>query len=671
MPSPLLQRLSHAVRLCIFQDYLGNCSMSIALLRQTCHEIRSEIDSVVKSTWDGGSEPSFERQVDGGKLDGCTMAMIESAVGRIDARTIDVHHWDALFKNAVEHEHLDDIDRLLCMFVFPTSSIFSCFTGSLRILHDIGGGTNKHYLDAFVRLISKCDKKRMHHFYLRLPCDCIRRDFLHSAIGQSMFAILEAVPEARLYIASVSPKKTRDDTFVKSIAQAVGSSGNAEMLRYIVDLLNPSEHKLFYKLCFVAAAGANHVSLLKCIDADQTDRDSAFFQALSYDCQETLQYLSYTSLSSDMVCNCLLQAARTGNSAAFRRVLSLQSDPLSKQWHAAFAQYLDGIHSLTTALQRSDEDFAFFMELYCTHFPSLLVAHCVRMLPVFGSAPSRSPDAKKISTLTTILRRCSHLAASINSLQQNVLKFMDAKPREVYLDVLHFLLQSDRFELDLANDTMQSLLPCLVSHPLNMEEAEEMARLAFTNEAFDWVTEHFGIYITGEDATKFLNHLSDWPLHTHHYDLHANYFGRCLKLGATFQFGCNGVVDMISVWMGIPLPKNLDFARVFGILGKVVNTGRLDFVKKFVALLLTAQIPPQLYQINLRLAISMHGDVSLVRSSTTGCFKKKVHNAFSAGHMRLYHYVCELLGVQPEDVLNIPSDVQQKDTTSSPSLFGL
>lgn len=665
MHPPLLYRLSHAVRRDIFQDYLGNGSMSIALLRQTCSDIRSEIDNACRTVRYGDFEPCFERQVNHKKLDGCTLAVIESAVGRIEAKNIDVYHWDALFQNAVRHEHWNDIDRLLDIFVFPSSSIFPCMTGSMSMLHALGDARTKQ-VDSFVQVISKCDNQKIQHHFARLPCNCIRKDFVYSAIRQSLFTVLYAIPSVESYIST--PNFYRGDTWTHPIGEAVGFSGNAEMLNYIVGILNPVELETFYTSCFVAAAGVNHVSLLRLLDVSQQVRHTAFVGAVVRDCKDVVQHLLYTPLPARVISSCLLFAARAGNSTAFRFVLSLQEDASSTEWRELLSgKLLSGTQSLAAAWERSPEDLAFFMDFYRAHLPSLLAPKNTDM-PLL----TRAVDKKTWKTWTAILEQCDFETMSrLDLFVQNVLKFMDVGARQVYLDTLHFLLsRRERFRLDLVNDIIEQLLSCLATQPLTIEEAKETTRVAFTNEAYDWVTQHFGVTITADDATVFLSRLSDWPLLTN-YELHTNYFLRCIKLGARFEPGRSNVVHTTSLLLGIPTPHTkLDFDCILPIFEKVVHSGRLNLVQKFVAAFKVAQCPPELWSNRLRYTCLANNQDSMARSTTSGCFSMGAMNAFSTGHMRLYHYACKLLGMTPKDPQKIPSEILMRRTETMADILG-
>lgn len=635
MLAPLLNRLAPGIRRIIYVDHLGARSMSIALLRQTCKEVRSEIDAATAPTWNGKNKPIFAKKLDARKLDGCPLTLIESAVGPIQSCNIDTHHWDELFCNALKIGHLDDIGQLLDIFVYPSSYIFPC--NCLSSWFAVRGNRvpRTQHLDSFVQLVSQSENNgTIQHFYNRLPCDCVRRRFFRSAIKQCMFGVLDSLSQ---YFDAVFPQG-RTESATQSLIQAVGSSGSEQMLKYVAARLDPKIFAAFYPSGYLAAASSNHVSLLRCTNIDQHVRDTAFEYAVRNDCREAMEYLQYSPLPASTVSRCLLSAAETGNSFAFRLTLSLQSDPLSTDWHASFGN-IEGAYSLTQAFDRGIEDLVFFLNLYSSHFAFLLV-------------PPLTSDIGDSKTWTFILRHTTRLTASrLTALLQSIQKYMVVDARELYLDTLHILLQRCEFQPDLVSAMVQPFLTCLASRPLSTEELTEMAFMTFTDQAYDWVRENFEVAISAQEATKFLGGLYRRQIYSDHA-LHASYFSRCLKLGATIEPGRSIIGDIVSMRMGIPYKpsKDVGVAYLLQMFEYLFICGGIEPVKMLVANLEAVQIG-----IDFLPHCSTSAGGGLWRSKHSGCFQRVENSSLIAdGKMRLYHYACGLCGITPVDTRHLP-----------------
>lgn len=637
MLAPLLSRLAPGIRRTIYKDYLGARSMSIALLRQTCADVRSEIDHASTLRWNGETRPIFEKRVDTRKLDGCSMGVIESAVGPFNTCNVDVNHWDDLFCNAVEIENLSDVDRLLDIFVYPMSEIFRC--GSLSTWFDASddGLPRTHSFDLFVYLVSKCDRETIQHYHTRLPCECARQRFVCSAIKQCLFGLLDALSK---YLEDTLIYQNILGSMTRLLARAVGSSGSKKMLEYIVRLLNPDHHAAYYSCCYITAAGSNHVSLLHAITFDQNACKVAFVCALSNACMDTIQHIQHlldSPIPSNLIRRFLAATARTGNSAAFQLVLSLQADPSATEWHSSFGNDFEGVYSLSRAFERSAQDFFFFLDLYSNHFASLLV-------------PPVTTEIGESKTWTFILRHSKHLSASrLNVLLKNIPKYMCVDERELYLDTLHFLLQHHKFARDLVNVVIEPFLSCLVSRPLSVNEVIEMALMTYTDEAFDWVKEHFEVAISAQEATEFLVRVYDQSVDDN-FELHANYVVRCLKLGAKLEPGRSIVGDIVSMQMGIPFqpPKNVGPDYLTQIFGHAIQYDGLDVIKMLVTGFESTQL--QNLQNKLEKACCATTNGGLRRSKYSGCFTMvDMPSLLAEGQLRLYHYACKLCGVVPVD----------------------
>lgn len=641
----LLSHLSHAIRQSIYGEYLGTHSMSIAMLRQTCKDVRFEIDNIPEYSRYGNVGLMFTKQVSVEKLHGCRIVDIESAVCRIEPQNIDAYHWDALFANAVQSGHLEDVGRLLDTYVYPTSVIFPCTCAFPYTMGTNSSEPRLCHIDSFAKLVSKCDAETIQNYCGRLFCDCARQRFLCGAIRQSLYGVLDACAKSLNHLC-------RNSTFfgMGDIARAVGASGDVGTKNYIVAKVKMMDHLSFYSRCFNEAASKNHVALMKSIDnidfPQGTTHRSALHSAIISDSIDAIRYLQ-NSLSPSSFWTWLLSAATVGNSSFFQEVLALRSDPLSKEWHTKFARDVEADKSLSCAFNRSDDDFCFFLNLYMTNFASVLLVTSDNL------GTSRVRDYKILAYILTWSKK-QITPSRMTLLLQSMCQYFVAKKRELHLDALHYLLQQHPFRVDVANVLIGPLLSCLSWRSLSHEEAVEMTRLALTDEAYDWVTQHFGVNVTAKDASEFLYKLPNWPTATS-LKMRKNYFRRCLFLGATFKPGLNLGMDVLSISMGIPY-KPPAVGRVRIMATYILSNCLFDVVQKFLDGVDQNMLDSGSWREALKKQCLAANNASFVRSASTGCFKKELAwSTLTAGNTRLYHYVCESSGVAPIDLRSIPN----------------
>lgn len=654
-PSSLL-RLSHDVRKMIYEDHLGPRSMSIALLRQTCHIIRLEIEcAIVVSNNDGASRPAFCKIIDSYELDCSSIASIESAVGRIETSTIDVEDWDNLFGNALSCSNLQDVERLLEIYAYPGSQIFCCMGCSSTD----GFRTNGNFrIGQLVSLASKCDLETIKRIYRRLPCDCAKINFVCDAIKQSSFVVLEGCdtffwPSSIERMDQMKDSLGRAKHLYRAIGRAVGASGSIQMLDHVQKFMNDKDEMAIH--CFVGAAMDNHVHLLKHIEPNPSTQIQALECAIAENKDDATMYLLQDVVLTDQIIyRCLARIANSGDAKLFQRVLSDQSDPAYTSRRDTFlaSSSIYGIcNSLCGAIHRGDEDVAYFLSFY---FDPLYPA---RRADAMWHSENRQRDLLYCAAKTLSVPRMAFLL-------QQLTKYVPTNARSVYLDALKNVLEVYFFRPDIADLIMQTLSVLLISQPLNEEECKQLARGSISIEAFKWVVEQFQINILPDDAVDYSVFHSGRNIYRRHSDKAVKtYLARCYALGATLQHGEHVLLDAMSLMMGKPFdPKRdndddeiyggreLHFKEVFQYF---FTHASFTVIKRLLA---SADRSLEWTKIMLRTLECACYPEGLTQSPSSGCYQTQ-HYRFSllhVGRMRLYQYACVLLGQTPTDPKNLP-----------------
>lgn len=635
-PASLL-RLCSDVRKVIYRDYLAKHSMSIALLRQTCRVLRHEICMLNDAMPDGTLVPSFEHQIDPSKLDGCCLTTIDSVLPRTETRNTNVGEWDALFENAVNHGRLSDVDRLLQNFAYPKSNTFPCTFYCSFSTTNVG----KRCLNAFTMLLSKQDPETIARQFYGLPCQCARTDFICSAIQQSLFVVLHACSN---FFDSV-----QSDIVVDQIGDAVGKSGNADILHHMQSAINTQKRRRFFTYCILAAAQHNQIEIVKRIAIHDRVLQNVLRVAIRSNSDAVITHILDSGTVPEHVRMAGLGfAAESGNSALYRRLLAPKYDPLSTNERSMLDTLAQLITPLINALRRSDEDFVFYFDIYAINFCSLFFE--THVTSHFGCR-------QEYHQLTTILLTAvRHIPPSRLALALQ--KFMTLKKinvRQLLLDALKAVLMEHSFRRPMLEPIMKHLSPLVYSNPLSHDEKRELARLALRNDAFEWLIDHFEIKITQEEASQFLGSMvNTWYVFDIVLPIHQEYFARCVNLGATIPLGDHIVFDMLCLMTGGPYTPKDDCNPIY--LGRV-----------FLALLMTGS--PKLFE---RLIDCANKDLPWVQimlsqfrsacaspdiyRSTNGCFERRVGRTslFATGHLRLYYFGCSLFGIDPVDAQNLP-----------------
>ena len=631
----------------LYKEYLGTNSMSIALLRQTCRQVRQEIDKLV----------NFDQKMYISQLDGCSLQTIEAVLGSIEIQNTDLFRWGCLFKNALSSGRLPDLYRLLDIFVYPYSNLFQCTAVSLY-----GHQNYLEFVHSFhselALLLSKYDAETIKCFYSRLPCNCARIEFVCGAIRQSLDIVIEACPDF-MSLVNIDNYHQAKVSFGE-IGHAIGDSGSVAMLKRVSntvmqDLKQDEYIQLVRSSCLVAAAEANHLGLVKYImETYNPVFDSAFSGALMNQNVEIVEYLKRAALSQQHTfMECLRRAAARGDSTVFKNILALQADPSSTEWQSEFGNLLRNAEgNLAVAAKRSNRDFAYFISLYASLKPSYISS--------LGKGPSKGYRRRNDEIpwggrpWNCILQVCARLGSPSRTMfvLQQLLTFTNANPRDLYLDALKEMLQQESFDAAVSDAVMEHLSPIIASMPLSDEEAKEVVRFALTDSAYAWVTDLFPVAITPKDATEYLETIAVMWNQLRSPKLVKSYILRCLDLGATIKNGQNVELDFMTIVIGLPFRPHLDtpLPHLEQLFGELLRSGLPSI---FVTLL--RDIDPSVFWVEVLLRVLKNACVPcVVRDSESGCFKVRnvQYCLFTAGHMRLYHYACQLVGIPPIDPKN-------------------
>ena len=643
-----LLSIAPEIRMSLYRDFLGNRSMSIAVLRQTCPKICGEIESAMQlARYKEGRVPIFDHSIDVQKLDGCSLATIESCLPSIATRNLDVSTWDFLFANAVDSCNWNDIDRLLDMFIYPLSSVLRCdhIETRLRVTMERTGVLSKvtrPTLDLFVAMVASQDKEAIQKYYHKLPCECVKSNFVYSAIKQALFVVLDALS---LNVADLN---------ISTLARVVGESGSIEMLHYVYDRLDFNNHPgfcaHFLNDCFSNAACSNHINLLKhvfCLHGSIKLQLGTW--SSKYYSDDAVEFIMDQITPVNWSTNCLMDAARFGNASVFGRLIALQLDPSCTEWHSKFAYVGNKMIplSLYNALMRSAEDMTYFCSLYAEIMPTTLLEP---VTPSFGRGPGKTMWSAILDQSKSRLS-----AAQMTVLLNHMLMFLNANPHNLLVDCLEFVLKADKFRVDLAEAIMQKLSPSLEHAPLTESECKSFAKLAVDDDAFDWVCDHFNVTITPKEATAVICGASS---------MRPNVWHRWISLGAQIEHGIYLLADLM--WLRHHVddyhpPENVDHKHLQRLCKLLIITGDIKTFRKIFRAGCRgdawANVMLELLEMECKRCL-------LCRDRDTGCLllrfddtlpiRDSTHPLSSRGYMRLYYEACEWFNITPLNPSNIP-----------------
>lgn len=633
-------RLCRDVRQIIYCN-LGPHSMGIALLRQTCMVIRTEIENVSIRSSEGILQPAFPRRISEIKLEGCSVASIESVVGPIKTETIDIETWDLLFANAVASGKMSDIDQLLQICAYPTSSIFSCFSSPFPpALLSCEAVTS--CLDKFVSLTSNSDVETIQKYYFKLPCECARISHFCSAIRQSLLKVIQAI------VPFISRQLPFWQKRIQFIGRAIGVSGDVQIFDLVDGIFDDQALK---HACFLQAAASNHVALLQHIKPELNVFLEAFVKAVVRGNDAAIDYLKHVAMADSVILTCLEKAANKGDATAFRRAISITSTPTPVRWYREYASTIRHANNMavciSAALERSHQDADFFVSLFCTYAPTIFDSLSDMIL-------GRERSWQKI--LNVAVKRFN--PEQMASFLQVMLQRSQVFARDLYMDALKSCLAQPVFVPALANPLEQALSEHLVLDPLSTSEGIEIARVAMSDEAFDWVIDRFNVVITPEVATKMVTFTGSQNISGCNAEYFEQHFEkllfRCRALGATVQNGTFINVDYLYLKAGILFdpPTNCSPRYLQRLFETVFIYAKLPVLK---SLLDSADPNLPWTQVMYETLRRMFAP-DLTRNKSYGCLETGTNSEsyLQCGRMRLYHHVCNLFGWTPVDFDNLP-----------------
>lgn len=656
-----LLTIAPEIRMMLYRDFLGNRSMSIAILRQTCHRIRREIDNAMRPLrYTDGSVPVFDYTVDGQKLDGCTLETIESCLPSVETRNVDVDTWDFLFANAVDCTNWHDIDRLLDIYVYPLSRVLTC-NHAERMLTLTSGSSKRPVkitrpiLDSFVALVASCNSETIQKYYGRLSCKCIKANFVYSAIKQSLSTVLDALS------LDVIDKKD-----VARLARAVGESGSVEMFALVSNQLYFDAHSNFLVDCFShAACCGNHNLLNQILVLFRNIKEYPLFgTSWTPYSNATIEFIMDHITPADCWSpSRMVEAARFGSAYAFERLIALQPNQSSTEWRSYFATFARQVPlSLHNALMRSANDLTYFCRLYAEILPTALSEP---VKPSFGGGPG-------VTMWSAIVKQSkSHLSASqMVVLLEHMLTFLNADARELLVDSLHHVLGADIFRLELAEAVMSKLSPCLECNPLTEIEYKLFAAFAADDDAYDWVCDTFNVTITPEEATTII------------FDdtyMRQNVWRRWLEIGAQAQYGIYPLVDLMTLLYNTDdyhPPETVAHDHLQRLCSRLIGIGA---VKPFRRIYEAASSGKEWAKVMLKVLETECRRSRLCRIHDTGCIVPlddmyqiygSSHPLTSMGYMRLYYQACEWFNITPLDSNNIVARNDTLDVAIARRAFG-
>lgn len=672
-PASLL-RLSHDVRKILYHKYLGRCSMSIAILRQTCSTIRSEIQDDIKKChyqipelWGPQRQiPFFPTRINSSRLDNCSIPLIESMLGTLQRNNVDAKDWDGLFCNAVSRASLGDVDRLLHIFHHPSSLVLSyCQRMPVTFKNPV--------LSDLALLVSKCDSKTILSYILRLPCDCVRIYLFCVAIRQGLSSIFDCYIQNEYSYETIK----RAGLLLAIIGLAVGKSGNIGYFEQILPLLKPHLSTAFVATCGAAAAGRGQLAFVQHVmsgkyEIHETFLQSAISRAFNKGDKQMIEYLLPKVDLQDAMPTLLAEAARKGYSDAFQQAITICAEKSFADWRADFLRAVRVDQSLFAAFKRGDQHFLYFLDLYSRLVPNELNPKFdTFQFPVTGIPGRLQNQIWKRMALDAI--DGGVIPARFVFMIKSILQFFNVDPLAVCLDCLHALVVNAKFLPKLLDAVFETFFSHNMIKKLAVKDRIDIAKLAFTDEAFEWVILHFNVTITAEIATTMLGSNID-------FEGYQNYFKRCLALGAKFEPLQNYFADIVAISLDIPfeIPKLLPRRGEFRVLAYNPLLIKVDsdpeilrgvIERLFTSAVTLAPMPivkklferignqPEFLYFLLGDAerdgyFSKEDSAGIHRMPVTGCFdmtKTLAKSLFLAGRVRTHQYLKDMASFNNEE----------------------